>query len=137
MEDFSGLSAGSRIITGTALIDGEGLVNPAVPRELGAVSRSYVHIGKHATIGTNVVVHPGVTIGEGAIIGSGSLVTKDVEPWTVCVGSPCKVVRSRPQGRIKELERLAYKKTGVEPLDSSTFLHLKKTINLTPTTEVS
>ncbi|MBU1937950.1 acyltransferase, partial [bacterium] len=32
-EDFVGLSAGVRIITGSELIHGEGLTNPAVPRE--------------------------------------------------------------------------------------------------------
>jgi galactoside O-acetyltransferase len=136
IEDFSGLSAGARVVTGTALFDGEGLVNHTVPRELGAVSRSYVHIGKHVNIGTNAIIHPGVTIGEGAIIGSNSLVTKDVEPWTVCVGSPCKAVRSRPKKRIKELEKLAYEKANIEPLDISGFLYLKYTTDTIPPKEV-
>lgn len=137
MEDFSGLSVGVRIVTGTALIDGEGLMNPTVPKELEAISRSYVHIGKHVTLGTNVIVHPGVTIGEGAYIGSSSLVTKDVEPWTVCVGTPCKAVRRRPQGRILELEKLAYEKAGVEPFDISEFLSLKQVEDFVPIEGVS
>lgn len=46
-------------------------------------------------IGFGVIVLHGVTIGEGAIIGAGSLVTKDIPPYSIAVGSPCKVVRAR------------------------------------------
>lgn len=35
----------------------------------------------------------GVTIGNGAIIGAGSLVTKDIPPRSLELGSPAKVVR--------------------------------------------
>ena len=42
-----------------------------------------------------------VTIGEGAIIGSNSLVLKDIEPWSVNVGSPCKKVGERPKVVVK------------------------------------
>ena len=38
---------------------------------------------------------PGVTIGKGAVIGAGSVVTKDVEPNSIVVGSPAKLVRMR------------------------------------------
>ena len=33
-----------------------------------------------------------------------SLVNKNVEPWTVCAGIPCKKIRDREQ-KIKELEQ--------------------------------
>jgi acetyltransferase-like isoleucine patch superfamily enzyme len=42
------------------------------------------------------VVLPGVTIGERAMVGAGAVVTKDVEPDTVVVGNPARVVR-RPE----------------------------------------
>ena len=44
-------------------------------------------------IGGDVTVLPGVTIGEGSVIGAGSVVTRDVPPGTLAVGSPCRVVR--------------------------------------------
>lgn len=44
-------------------------------------------------IGSNVVVLPGVTIGYGAVIGAGSVVTRDIPPMTVAVGTPCSAVR--------------------------------------------
>jgi len=35
----------------------------------------------------------GVSIGDNAVIGAGSIVTKDIPPNTVAIGSPCKIVR--------------------------------------------
>jgi acetyltransferase-like isoleucine patch superfamily enzyme len=49
-------------------------------------------IGKNVFIGLNAIVMPGVTVGDGAIIGTGSIVTKDVEPYTVVVGNPAKLI---------------------------------------------
>jgi galactoside O-acetyltransferase len=102
--DFSGIAAGARIVSGTDLADGSGLIGPTIPGELRAVKRSFVNIGRHAFVGTNVVVHPGVTIGEGAVIGSNSLVTRDVAPWTVSIGTPARPIRDRRPDRILALE---------------------------------
>ena len=44
-------------------------------------------------IGFNSIILKGVKIGRGAIIGAGSIVTKDVEPWTLNVGNPIRVVK--------------------------------------------
>ena len=61
------------------------------------------NIDPSAIIGNGCIVHPGVTIGEGAIIGSNSLVLKDVEPWTINVGSPCKKMKMRPKVKSKDI----------------------------------
>lgn len=45
-------------------------------------------------IGIGSIIMPGVTIGRGAIVGAGSLVTHDVPPYSVAVGSPAKVVKT-------------------------------------------
>lgn len=47
-----------------------------------------------AHIGIGAIIMPGVTIGEGAVIGAGSVVTKDVPPYSVAVGSPSKVIKT-------------------------------------------
>jgi galactoside O-acetyltransferase len=44
-------------------------------------------------IGSNAVVLPGVHIGYGSVIGAGSVVTRDIPPMAVAVGTPCRVVR--------------------------------------------
>lgn len=50
-------------------------------------------IGDDVWIGFNTTILRGVKIGEGAVIGAGSLVKDDIEPWTVNIGIPSKVVR--------------------------------------------
>jgi galactoside O-acetyltransferase len=104
LEDFSGLAAGVRLVTGTEVVDGSGLTNPTIPDEYRAVHRGALRIGRHAMLGTNVVVHPDVEIGEGTIVGSGSVVTKNLPPWTICVGAPARPVKARPSERILEFE---------------------------------
>lgn len=105
MKDFSGLSGGVRVYTGTDDYTGPLLTNPTVPAPYRIPLLSFVHLHKHAIIGANSVILPGVTIGEGAAIGANSLVTKDCEPWTVYFGSPAKPYKHRPEAQIRELEK--------------------------------
>lgn len=105
MDHFSGLSAGCRIITGSDDFMGGGLTNPTVPAEYTNVKQSTVSIGKHAIIGSNVIILPGVTIGEGAAVGAGAIVRKNLEPWTIYVGSDCKPFKRRPSDKILSLEK--------------------------------
>lgn len=105
LEDFAGLAPGVRLISGTEVMDGSGLTNPTIPEPLRAVRRGTIRVGRHALLGTNVVVHPDVTIGEGTIVGSQSLVTRDLPPWSICHGTPARVVRPRPRDVIDGLER--------------------------------
>ena len=44
-------------------------------------------------LGGGTIVCPGVTIGRASVIGAGSVVTRDIPPGVVAVGSPCKVLR--------------------------------------------
>ena len=45
-------------------------------------------IGDHVWIGKDVAILKGVTIGDNAVVGMRSMVTKDVPPATLSVGSP-------------------------------------------------
>ncbi|WP_328475449.1 maltose acetyltransferase domain-containing protein [Actinoplanes sp. NBC_00393] len=47
----------------------------------------------HAGFGSNAVVLPGVRIGYGSVIGAGSVVSRDIPPMVVAVGTPCRVLR--------------------------------------------
>ena len=46
-------------------------------------------------IGGNVTVLKNVKIGEGCIVAAGSVVVKDLPPYSICVGVPCKPLKSR------------------------------------------
>lgn len=61
-----------------------------------------VKIGDDCWIGGNVVILPGVTIGEGCTIGAGSVVTKDIPPCSVAVGSPCQVRKTIQSAKEEE-----------------------------------
>ena len=52
-------------------------------------------VGNDVWIGQNVTVMPGVHIGDGAIIAANSVVVKDVPPYCVAGGNPCRVIRQR------------------------------------------
>lgn len=95
--DYTVLADGARILTGTDTYHGGSRMSTCLPLEQRNLKVSYVKIEKDAFIGTNSIVHPGIIVGEGAIIGSNSLVLKNVEPWTINVGSPCKVIGIRPK----------------------------------------
>ena len=87
MGDFSGISQGRRILTGTEDFLDWGFGNPTIPEEFRNVSRKPVHIGRFAVIGANSVVCPGVTIGEGVTVAANSVVTRNLEPWSVYAGN--------------------------------------------------
>ncbi|MEW2514040.1 sugar O-acetyltransferase [Streptomyces sp. NPDC046870] len=67
-------------------------VHPARRADFGRFSEPIV-IEDKVWIGSNVVVLPGVRIGYGSVIGAGSVVSRDIPPMTVAVGTPCRVVR--------------------------------------------
>lgn len=52
-------------------------------------------IGNDVWIATNVVILRGVNIGDGVVIGAGAVVTKDIEPYSIVVGSPARVIKKR------------------------------------------
>jgi acetyltransferase-like isoleucine patch superfamily enzyme len=59
-------------------------------------------IRRGARIGGGVILCPAVEIGEEAFIGAGAVVTKDVPPRVVVVGSPARVLRAVPDEELLE-----------------------------------
>lgn len=60
-----------------------------------------IRIGNDVWIGAHSIIRSGVTIGDGSVIGAGSVITKDVEPYTVVVGSN-RVIKQRFSDSIVE-----------------------------------
>lgn len=65
------------------------LTNDITPPSL---NRESPKIGDYTFIAVNCVVLPNVHIGMHCLIGASTLVTKNVEDYSVCVGSPGKVI---------------------------------------------
>lgn len=53
-------------------------------------------------IGEGVRVRSGVRIGVGSVIGAGAVVTRDIPPYTIAVGVPCRPVKDRFAGHIRQ-----------------------------------
>jgi acetyltransferase-like isoleucine patch superfamily enzyme len=53
-------------------------------------------IRRGARVGGGAILCPGIEVGEDAFVGAGAVVTKDVPPRVVVVGSPARVLRDVP-----------------------------------------
>jgi acetyltransferase-like isoleucine patch superfamily enzyme len=87
-----GIGPGVKVIT--SFHADEGIEKPILHSrvELAAVT-----IEDDSDIGVGAIVLPGVTIGRGVQIGAGAVVTSDIPPYSVAVGVPARVIRSRKQ----------------------------------------
>ncbi len=59
------------------------------------ITRKGIVIEDDCWLGHGVTVLDGVTIGKGSVIGSGAVVNKDIPPYSVAVGAPARVIKSR------------------------------------------
>jgi chloramphenicol O-acetyltransferase type B len=79
----------------------------ADPRQIEYADATYkgpITIGNDVWIGFGATVLSGVTIGDGAIVGARAVVAKDVAPYSIVVGNPARIVRSRfPDPIVKAL----------------------------------
>jgi acetyltransferase-like isoleucine patch superfamily enzyme len=52
-----------------------------------------IKIGRNVWIGRGTIITRGVTIGDGAVIGANSVVTRDIPPCCLAVGTPARMIR--------------------------------------------
>jgi acetyltransferase-like isoleucine patch superfamily enzyme len=57
-------------------------------------------IRRGARVGGGAILCPGIEVGEEAFIGAGAVVTRDVPPRVVVVGSPARVLRDVPEDEL-------------------------------------
>lgn len=112
LEDFCGVSHGSRVFSSSDNYGGDALTGPTVPAVYRNVISAPVRLGRHVVIGANSVLLPGAQIGEGAAIGASSLVHGTFEPWTIYAGTPARAIKPRSKGLLeKERDYLASRGT--------------------------
>ena len=63
-----------------------------------------VTIGHDVWVGDRAIILDGISVGTGAIVAAGAVVTKDVPPYTIVGGNPCKTIRRRFSG--SDIEQL-------------------------------
>jgi acetyltransferase-like isoleucine patch superfamily enzyme len=97
MGDYISVGGGSQLLTATYdLKSGHRMVD-GLPEDHTNTLFGKLVIANDVYIGVNCTIMPNVTIGEGAVIGGGSFVNKDIEPWSINVGSPSKKIGERPK----------------------------------------
>ena len=104
IEDFSAISQGCRILTGTDDFKDWGFGNPTIDKKYRNTKREPIYMDKFSVIGANSVILPGVKIGEGATVGACSVVTRDLAPWGVYIGNK-KVSDRNKEGVLANYER--------------------------------
>lgn len=67
----------------------------SLPIKDQGTTRQGIVIEDDCWLGHGVTVLDGVTIGKGSVIGAGAVVNKDIPPYSIAVGIPAKVVKSR------------------------------------------
>lgn len=78
-------------------------------KPLDEFSKGDVVIGNDVWIGHGATILSGVSIGDGAVIGAESVVAKSVDPYSVVVGNPGKMVKKRfDKQTIKKLLKMRW-----------------------------
>lgn len=67
--------------------------------EQPSINKGGVVIEEDVWLGAGVTILDGVRIGRGSVLGASALINKDVPPYSVCVGVPARVIRSRKEGK--------------------------------------
>jgi len=99
------LGPGTKVLTSTYKLNGYYAIEH-IPEECRGTDYGDITIKDDAYIGANCTILPGVTIGEGAVVGANALVNKDLEPWGIYVGSPCKRIGERQKPTLERQEKI-------------------------------
>lgn len=101
--------------------------DPFIPYiKSGNTSSNSLTIGDNVWIGAGVTIVGDVNIGRGSIIGASSLVTKNIPPFSIAVGNPCKVIKRFDFGSNRWLRIDAYKPDVMDKLIPSEDDYLEK-----------
>jgi acetyltransferase-like isoleucine patch superfamily enzyme len=88
IEDYVGIGMGTMIFAHSNPTCSPYLKSKYYPREVKPVT-----IKRGAWVAPGSIILAGVTIGENSVVGAGSVVMKNVEPYTVVIGCPARVLK--------------------------------------------
>lgn len=72
--------------------------NLELPMRLQGIKKAPpVSIENDVWIGARVIILPGIKIEKGTIIGAGAVVAKNIPPYSICVGNPARIIKSREE----------------------------------------
>jgi acetyltransferase-like isoleucine patch superfamily enzyme len=101
IEDFCFISTGSRMICGSELFQGDGLIGPIIPDEYRDNQiLEPINLKRFSGVCANSVVMSGVVMSEGSILGANSFLKESTEPWTIYAGSPARQIKKRKREKI-------------------------------------
>ena len=98
--DYVGISSKSAVYSSSDDYSGNFLVGPTIPNQFKNVDNRPVIFEPHSLIGAGTIVLPGVSVGEGTAVGALSLVTKNLDPWGIYIGSPIKFIKNRSKAML-------------------------------------
>jgi acetyltransferase-like isoleucine patch superfamily enzyme len=115
-----GVSIGNDVYTGPLvqiLAINHVYSDPKTPIREQGITAQGITIEDDVWLAAGAIVLDGVRIGRGSVIGAGAVVTDDIPPYSIAVGSPARVVRDRREAggvrraakatiHLGELERL-------------------------------
>lgn len=81
------IGTGCRIANGATLIAFNHAIDGCSPIRTQPITRKGITIESDVWIGARAIVLDGVTIGRGSVIGAGTVVSRDVTPGSIVVGS--------------------------------------------------
>ncbi|AKB42295.1 MULTISPECIES: acyltransferase [Methanosarcina] len=88
IEDYVGIGMGTMVFAHSNPTCSQYLKTNYYPREVKPVT-----VKRGAWIAPGSIILAGITIGENSVVGAGSVVMKNVEPNTVVIGCPARVLK--------------------------------------------
>jgi len=110
IEDFCFVSVGAKMICGSELFQGHGLIGPLIPNEYqDRQILEPIVLRRFSGVCANSVVMSGVIMAEGSILGANSFLKSNTEPWTIYAGNPARPIKKRQsETMIKYAKLLGY-----------------------------
>jgi acetyltransferase-like isoleucine patch superfamily enzyme len=111
-DSYSFIGGGGPVVIGENVIMGEHVCfHPEnhrfdqldIPIKDQGMERKGITIEDDVWVGANVTFLDGVHVGRGSVIGAGSIVRGEIPAYSIAVGAPARVVRSRTQSVLAEV----------------------------------